>query len=91
MGGTVWTLDTGYAECSTVFQTHGASVSIDLTGPGNTSPTSDLTPTVATVARPLHHLSLWLGNAQTRATAFYNLSSALTAFGKSAAEDPVAG
>ncbi len=78
VGGAVWTLDTGYAEGPTVFQAHGGQVSMDLTGPGNTGPSSGLTQTVATVAGQLYSLSFWLGNAQSSATAFYNLPSALT-------------
>lgn len=55
-----------------------------LDRPGNSGPTAGLTRTVATVAGQLYHPSFWLGNAQSSATAFYNLPSALTAFGKSA-------
>lgn len=78
VGGTVSTLDTGYAEGPTVFQAHGGQVSMDLTGPGNNGPTSGLVQTVSTVAGQLYSLSFWLGNAQSSATGFYNLPSALT-------------
>lgn len=78
VGGTVWTLDTGYAEGPTVFQAHGGQVSMDLTGPGNTGPTSGLSQAVPTMAGQLYNLSFWLGNAQSSASAFYNLPSALT-------------
>ncbi len=78
VGGTVWTLDTAYAEGPTVFQAHGGQVSMDLTGPGNTGPTSGLRQVVPTLAGQLYNLSFWLGNAQSSASAFYNLPSALT-------------
>lgn len=78
VGGTVWTLDTGYAEGPTVFQAHGGQVSMDLTGPGNTGPTSGLRQAVPTMAGQLYNLSFWLGNAQSSASAFYNLPSSLT-------------
>lgn len=78
VGGTVWSLDTGYAEGPTVFQARSGQVSMDLTGPGNTGPTSGLKQTVPTIAGQLYHLSFWLGNAQSSATAFYNLPSSLT-------------
>jgi hypothetical protein len=77
VGGTVSTLDTGYAEGPTVFQAHGGMVSMDLTGPGNTGPTSGLTQAVSTLAGQLYSLSFWLGNAQSSATESYNLPSAL--------------
>ena len=78
VGGTVWTLDTGYAEGPTVFQAHGGQVSMDLTGPGNTGPTSGLRQAVPTMVGQLYNLSFWLGNGQSSASAFYNLPSALT-------------
>jgi hypothetical protein len=51
---------------------------MDLTGPGNTSQTAGLMQTVATVAAQLYLLPFWLGKAQSSATSFYNLPSALT-------------
>jgi hypothetical protein len=61
-----------------------ATAHADDDAPGNTGPTAGLTQTVATAAGQFYGLSFCLANAQSSATTFYNLPSALTAFGKSA-------
>ena len=78
VGRTVTALDTAYTEGPTVFFAHTGNVSMDLTGPSNTGPTSGLAQTVATSTGQFYRLSFWLGNAQSTAVQSYNLASSLT-------------
>jgi hypothetical protein len=61
-GTNVILINQSYSEAGLVFNPNSGSASIDLTGAGNTGPTTGISQVVATGAGT-HMLSFWVGNA----------------------------
>ena len=74
-GNAVLSLDTNYTEPNIAFHAQSGSVSMDLTGAGNTGPTSGINQNVTTVAGKKYNLSFWVGNADGSGNSNYLLPS----------------
>lgn len=64
-----------YAETNITFQAHSGQASVDLSGVGNTGPTSGLAQDVATVIGQIYTLQFWVGNADGSGNGNYLLPS----------------
>jgi hypothetical protein len=74
-GNAVIQLNTNYIEPNIAFPAESGLTSMDLTGAGNTGPTSGVNQSVATVVGTTYDLSFWVGNADGSGNASYNLPS----------------
>jgi hypothetical protein len=74
-GNAVLQLNTNYTEPNITFPAESGLTSMDLTGAGNTGPTSGVNQSVATVLGKTYNLSFWVGNADGSGNGNYTLPS----------------
>jgi hypothetical protein len=67
--------NTGRVEPNIVFNAQSGATSVDLSGGGNTGPTSGVSQSVATVAGQAYQLTFWVGNADGSNNGNYTLPS----------------
>lgn len=75
IGNAVDLLNTSYHEANATFGAESGVVSLDLTGAGNTGPTSGVNQNVATTPGRSYTLSFWVGNQDGSGNSLYLLPS----------------